>query len=171
MSEDITRKKIALSANFNAATRPYREDADLYKHTNCYSYALGLPELGCAIPGHLAKRDGRLYNYMARADYLHQLFQDDGLIKIDHDAFSSAETQIIGVAVKEYFNAHVLKYHQDGTWSHQDGFGQPISNTDSDGKIITDLHNANLGFYDEFVAYFKVPARGIAYLNQLKPFA
>jgi|TARA_R110002126_G_scaffold3263_2_gene18663 hypothetical protein len=151
-----------LAADFAAAVKPYHDNPELYKRTNCYSYALGLPELGCAVPGHLTDPSGRLYSHMAHADYMRKLFEKDGLIEISHDTLCIAKTQVIAVAIKEYFNGHVLKYHQDGTWSHQAGFAQPITNLDSDNKIIIDPRQANLGFYDEFVAYFKVPEAGLA---------
>ncbi|MCS5595721.1 MAG: hypothetical protein NZ828_00545 [Alphaproteobacteria bacterium] len=156
-------KKVQCAEDFAAAVAPYKNTPELHKTTNCYSYALGINAAGFAVPGHLTKPEGRLYNYMARADYMRKLFKDDGLIEVGHADLADAHTQVIAVVIKEYFNGHVLKYHKDGTWSYQDGAGQPISNLDCDDKIITDPRNANMGFYDEFVGYFKLPETGIYY--------
>ncbi len=163
MKQKPIHVNVDCARDFAAAVEPYIQNPNLYKSTNCYSYALGIPEAGIAVPGHLTKPEGRLYNYMARADYMRKLLTDDGLIEIDHADLARVQTQVIAVVIKEYFNGHVLKYHKDGTWSYQDGAGQPITNLDCDDKIITDPRNANMGFYDEFVGYFKLPETGIYY--------
>jgi hypothetical protein len=163
MHNKLNHQIIPCARDFLAAANPYHDDPDLYKRTNCYSYALGLPQLGCAVPGHITDPSGRIYNHMARADYMRKLFKGDGLIEISHHDLPMTTTQVIAVAIKEYFNGHVLKYHQDGTWSQQGGFAQPITNLDSDGQIITDPRQATLGYYDEFVGYFKVPDTGITF--------
>ena len=170
MKQSSIRVKVDCARDFAAAVEPYIQNPNLYKSTNCYSYALGIPEAGIAVPGHLTNPHGRLYNYMARADYMRNLFKDDGLIEIDHDDLPNTDTQVIAIVIKEYFNGHVLKYHKDGTWSYQDGAGQAITNLDCDNKIITDPRNANLGFYDEFVAYFKLPKKGLAYRPAISVF-
>ncbi len=166
LKDRLQQRQISLCANFEAAARPYTDDLTLYKHTNCYSYALGLPQLGIAVPGSLASF-GQIYPYMFTAEHMRKLMAEDGLIEIDHDALAQSNTQVIGLVIKEYLSGHFLKYHQDGTWSQQDGFGGQITNRDCANQIITDLREANLGYYDAFIGYFKVPDTGLHFIPRI----
>lgn len=163
----IQHKTLSCAADFNEAAGIYNQHPALFKHTNCLAYALGLPELGQAIPGCLATHGSPLYENQNHADYLKPLLEKDGLQEVGEEALLNPDTQIIALCIREYQGGHIYKYHQDGTWSHQKGHGGEITNLDADGKIITDLKTANLGFCDELVAYYKVPDKGIKYIPRL----
>tara|TARA_R110002124_G_scaffold287216_2_gene471670 strand:+ start:103396 stop:103944 length:549 start_codon:yes stop_codon:yes gene_type:complete len=151
--------------NFAQASALYQTPLNLSEQTNCLSYALGIPDAGMAVIGHLSNPNPILYHTMMYAEKIHELMEADGLVEIRKRNFSACEGQIIAVMIKEYHCGHVYKYHKDGTWSHQAGMGGEITNLDCDGQIITDLETANTGFYDELVGYYKMPDAGLRYLT------
>jgi hypothetical protein len=150
--------------NFAEASALYQQCPDLYKQTNCLSYALGIPDAGRAVIGHLSKPNPALYHTMMYGQKIHEFMEKDGLVEITKRNFAACEGQIIAVLVKEYECGHVYKYHKDGTWSHQRGIAGEITNLDYDGQILTDLEHGNTGFYDEIIGYYKVPDAGVNYL-------
>lgn len=168
MKQSSIHVKVECARDFAAAVDPYIQNPNLYKSTNCYSYALGIPEAGIAVPGHLTNLDGRVYHYMAYKDKMRELFREDGLIEIGEDELSCATTQVMAVLLIEYWSVHVVKYHQDGTWSHQNGAAGEVTNLNASGHIITAPLDAHKG-YDELVGYFKVPEEGLLYIPNARP--
>lgn len=163
----IKTKIITCSQDFEKTCLVYAQHPWLYKHTNCYSYALGLPEAGIAQPGHLAKTFGKVAQQDCRVERLKDLLNEDGLIEIAAEDVPYNDTQVIALMITAYQGAHFLKYHRDGTWSHQYGMSGPILDRDDDDKLMVDPYKVHLKSYDQCVGFFRTPAEGINYIPRV----
>lgn len=166
---DLQHRKVLVAKDFAMASAPYANDHKLRLRTNCYSYALGLFDHGKGFPGQLShnpeKSPRRLSKADMTADRIRQLLTEyDGLIPVEKqhlDDFS--DHRLIAAFVQSHDDSHFMTRHQDGTWSHQDGHGGPISDEDDYGFKITNPEGAILRGYDSFVGYFAVPKEGLSY--------
>lgn len=158
-----------LCSDFTEAAAPYLANRNLYKHTNCYSYALGLTEHGKGYPGQIAHDPLKSPRGLRKEDMSVQtlralLTQGDGLrYVVEKDLLAYKEQALIAAFVQAGQDCHFFRRHKDGLWSHQGGHGGKITNEDDYGFIIQDPRRAVIRGYDEFVGYFALPMQGLSY--------
>lgn len=169
MKSTLKHKVVKPAEDFAEASLAYAQDKKLYLMTNCYSYALGLYDHGKGFPGLLAldpnKQPRQLTKEdMTAANIKKLLTEQDGLIHVEESEIDQfKDHRLIAAFVQHHDDAHYMTRHSDGTWSHQDGHGGPISNEDDYGFIITNPKGAVIRGYDSFVGYFAVPKTGLSY--------
>jgi hypothetical protein len=167
MTELVT-KIITLAADFAEASRVYKENPDLKKSSNCYTYALGIPEHGKATPGQLsAFHKVSLSDEQVNPEYVYNALIDDGLIAIEESELENmGERSIIAAFVVEGDDFHFMRKHKDGYWSHQLGYKKDISMLDGNNDLITDPQLAEMGEYKDFIGFFAVAEAGLTYTVQ-----
>ncbi|MAH05400.1 MAG: hypothetical protein CL561_07565 [Alphaproteobacteria bacterium] len=165
----LQHKKVTAAQDFKEASAPYVDDYKLRLRTNCYSYALGLTDHGKGFPGRLSHNPETSPRSLSKQDMTVEriyklLTEGDGLIPVEKSELNNfADHRLIAAFVQSHDDSHFMTRHRDGTWSHQDGHGGPISDEDDYGFKITNPEGAILRGYDSFVGYFAVPKAGLSY--------
>jgi hypothetical protein len=171
MTEFIT-KKIKLAEDFAEASADYRANPKLKLQSNCYSYALGIPEHGFGMPGSLgvASRAGFAKEHI-NASYIFNALMRDGLEPVrESDLDEYGERPIIACFLAHQNDYHFYLRHNDDFWSHQRGKQGEISNQDNRGMLIVNPRMAWRGRYQEFVGYFALPDEGLTFAKKLNWF-
>jgi hypothetical protein len=173
MTSILRHKHILLVQDFVQAAAPYNKNPQLYKHTNCFSYALGLSDHGKGYPGQLLQNPQDAPRSLAKAEItieklFNRLTQDGGLMAVKPTELNDyAEHSIIAAFIETSESGgedcHFMRAHKDGTWSHQKGHGGMISDEDDYGFKITNPQQAIMRHHDLFVGYFAVPKEGLSY--------
>lgn len=144
--------------------------------SNCYAYALNLPESKWATPGDLRKGG----NILGEDDDLtpHDIktaLEKDGLEEISATEALSGQFHAIACRLRPYspYSAHpaadfhfLRLDHKTGTWSHKPG-PRPPDNFDENGRTIENPEKANFHEYEIFCGYYAIPDDGILYTPQL----
>jgi hypothetical protein len=167
MTEFIT-KKIKLAKDFVEASADYRADPELESQSNCYSYALGIPEYGFGMPGALSdpERVGFAHENI-NASYIFNALMRDGLEPVrEAELDEYGERPIIACFIAHQNDYHFYLRHNDRFWSHQRGKAGEVSNHDNRGMLILDPQKAWRGKYNEFVGYFALPSEGITFAEE-----
>lgn len=160
----IVQKKISMAADFNAASAPYREKIGRRQHSNCYTYALGIPEHGKATPGQLVDEGEKFSRNNINVRYIYNALIHDGLLPMASAERSPyKDAPIIAAFVAHEKDYHFYRLHKDGTWSHQLGWRGMLSPCDENGGFITDPLYADRGRYKDFVGFFALPQEGLRY--------
>lgn len=172
MSTVITRT-ISLATNFEAASAPFKAEQRIEANTNCYSYALGIPEHGMGAPGHLTAQpytDAKIFQpHEITSENIHKLMTEiDGLKPVELNDLSTVEgTNIIAAFICANEDAHFYRRHEDGTWSHHRGGIGGITNRDAKGDVITNPRTARRGIYNDFVGYYALPDAGLTFFKEI----
>jgi hypothetical protein len=171
----LVTKIIILAADFAEASRVYKENPDLKKSSNCYTYALGIPDHGKGYPGQLLQNPQDASRSLPKAEItienlFSRLTQDDGLLavksmKLNDYTGHSIIAAFIETSENGGEDCHFMRAHRDGTWSHQKGHGGMVSDEDDYGFKITNPQQAIMRHHDLFVGYFAVPKAGLAYYS------
>jgi hypothetical protein len=170
----LRHKHIFPVQDFAEAAAPYKKKPQLYKHTNCYSYALGLSDHGKGYPGQLSHNPETVARSLPKADItvqhlFNRLTQGDGLIAVTPTDLTDYADRLIMAAFIETGeddigeDCHFMRAHSDGTWSHQKGHGGMISDEDGYGFKISNPQQAIMRHHDLFAGYFAVPKAGLSY--------
>lgn len=163
--KEIIRKELKMAQNFAMATAPYRKNGAYEYESNCYTYALGVPERGKSVPGKLCVLDD-MDNRMSRAEItvpnIFNMLVKDRLQPISPDEVTAnSQSQIIAAYVEAGVDYHFFRMHKDGYWSHQKGRGGEITHLDYSQNRIRDPQQADRKWYQDFVGFFKVPDEGV----------
>jgi|GEM_PF-1349370 len=164
----IHQEVINMPADFNAAAKPYRETRRYQQNSNCYTYALGIPQHGKATPGALLHNDGRagvrIDDHALKLQPIYNALVKDGLKPIPRPENAPYENApIIAAFLSINDDYHFYRRHQDGTWSHQKGYRGAISDRDGLNAVIEDPLYAERGRYKDFIGYFTLPQQGLRY--------
>lgn len=130
-------------------------------------YHWAVPGLGFAITQtqHYYDSFGTYFAAMSKEDFRRHLLNGavkDGLTKVTTPKDRIGH-YLVALAFPEgdaYDDFHWYRKDDNGTWSHKYGRHAP-SNTDSDGKIITDPRDAARPDYPAFAGFFLVPRQGV----------
>lgn len=140
------------------------------KSTNCYSYALNIPDHGWGRPGELNKpvdeRDCFARSEITPARITERLIQD-GLVQVNIEDVDPKKHHVIALAINEGWDYHFYRWLEDGSWAHKDG-EKSVSTKDHKGKPISSPEKAARGPYKKFIGYFKVPDTGVPYTRNPK---
>jgi|TARA_R110002126_G_scaffold3263_2_gene18662 hypothetical protein len=166
---NVVEQKLTMQDDFASAAKPYCNQPELRHNSNCYTYALGIPEHGKATPGKLIHNKTRLGESMSCSEMKLQTIYNallrDGLKPIARPEYAPYEdAPVIAAFLAQEYDYHFYRLHKDGTWSHQGGRGGPISQRDENGGIIEDLFYADRGVYKDFIGYFTIPETGLRYV-------
>lgn len=169
----VVQKKVSLAKDFAEACVPYESTAKLREKTNCYTYALGIPEHGHGIPGYLTApntlKSTAEYGKKITCSFIFDQLVKDGLTPIsEQDISPDSPVNIIAAFIASHQDYHFYRYHKDETWSHQTGSGGKLSCFDNNDDRITDIHCADHEKYKEFVGFFALPEEGIKYQTPKK---
>lgn len=167
-AQAIIQKKIALAKDFNEASQPYQFDLKLRSRTNCYSYALGIPEHHHAVPGYLTAphlvKSTEKYAKKITSKFIFDQLVKDGLMPITEAGVKKdSPVNIIAAFIAPHEDFHFYRYHQDGTWSHQKGYQGTLSIFDNNHDRIDDIFCADHEKFKEFVGFFALPEEGIKF--------
>lgn len=165
---------MSLSQNFNILARatfkhPLEFDGDIWDHvrqqTNCYTYALNIPDHGWARPGELLTR-ADIRKPLGDSEISIETIRDrvltDGLIQVDIKDVTPQTHHVIAAVVSKHDDYHFYRLLTDGHWAHKRGNGE-VTMKDSSGDLITDPESCNRGKYKSFIGYFVVPEEGVLY--------
>ena len=121
---------------------------------NCFAYALDELRLGFAWPGALFK-PGPIETSKS--------LLKDGFIRIRKD---EADPKLNHIFAYENRLKHFVRRDGCGQWSHKNG-GEPATNRDYDGKLITDLDQARLSEHKfSNWEYYIIPKTGVKFYPQ-----
>ena len=140
---------------------------------NCYAYALGLPDIGCVIPGGLANRDDEILKQKIRSpETLRQRLLKDGLLEVSETDVDFDNRHIVTAVYSASRGFHVYRNNSDGTMTSKEGLdsisvlnkwanlfrkiaGLPAAVIKSEDFLKKDD--------DVFVGFFEVPQTGLPY--------
>lgn len=164
---NIVTRSILLAKDFKEACARYTANPKLRNDSNCYTYALGIPEHGHACPGSLHRGQGNKET-MDKADItaknIFNRLVKDGLRPIESTELKKqGALNVIAACVSDKDDYHFYRMHRNNTWSHQKGYGGPISEFDNGDDMIFDPSIADRGRYKEFLGYFVLPEEGLTY--------
>ena len=151
--------------DFNGAA--WSTYSNLQKLTNCYTYALGRPDMGRAQPGNLLYNDDEIF--AARDDVfigvkdVQDRLDNDGLIMISEEEALSGNVHAIAMTVAEDDDFHFFLRDADGTWSDKAGTKAARQNPDI---TIPSKHAPNCR-YQSFGGYYTIPKNGVEYTPRL----
>ena len=143
----VVQKQVSLAKDFAEACVPYESTTKLREKTNCYTYALGIPEHGHGIPGYLTApntlKSTTEYGKKITSSFIFDQLVKDGLNPIsEQDISPDSPVNIIAAFIAPHQDYHFYRYHNDR---------------------ITDIHCADHEKYKEFVGFFALPEEGIKY--------
>lgn len=165
---------MSLSRDFNILARatfkhPLEFEADIWDHvrqqTNCYSYALNIPDHGWARPGELLTSVDRrkpLGSSEINIENIRERLLVDGLIQVELKDVTAQTHHVIAAVIEKGDDYHFYRLLLDGHWAHKQGCGK-VTMKDKDGILITDPETCNRGAYKSFVGYFAIPEEGVLY--------
>ena len=166
-----------MNVDFNVAKWRPAEIADI---TNDYTYAIDLPNAGDARLGELMApplqwdyTDRRMFGKSLNRAQFRKSIENDGLHYLDDLLPHSGHViACFGRAARGNSMPEVLFARRDVNdfWSYRPpvekggckGSGLPRQK-DYQGRVITDLRNADFGPFQEFLGYASIPYAGIHY--------
>lgn len=172
--EEAERKAKGLAHEFNeraCATfrTPLTCDAEQWRavkdDTNCYTYALNIPDHGWARPGQLHEHFKSRANFDdddATREIITARLVKDGLVPVKLEDVSPETHHIIAAVIAPGYDFHFYRMLEDGSWAHKIGTGA-VKKTDYSNAPITSPESCDRGVYSEFLGYFALPAEGITY--------
>lgn len=165
---DVVCAEIEMARDFAEASAIYSKDRKYRQNSNCYTYALGIPKHGVAVPGMLTNKFMNKKNRFGRENIrLQPIFAAliaDGLLLVPRpDKHNYGDVPIIAAFISKEDDYHFYRLHKDGFWSHQAGHKGVIIGQDEAGNFISDPLKADRGRYRDFVGYFAVPKSGLTY--------
>lgn len=140
----------------------------LQHNTNCYCYALGMPEMGNAQPGSLIYAEpsysdiGEGFTIFNEEDVRDRV-TSDGLIMISESEAMSGNVHAIAMTVATDDDFHFFLRDADGTWSDKMGCKAVQKNP----HITIPSKHALTDRYKKFAGYYTIPAQGIDYTPRL----
>jgi len=173
-NSDKLKKYLSLKKEFNKLAKlEFKKPLDgdylpwhkVAGDTNCYTYALNIPDHGWAYPGELKKnfnKKSSLTKKDLNKSYIREALIKDGLKEVDIKDVSPKTHHVIAAVVAKEQDFHFYRWNKDGKWTHKKGHRIP-QNTDEMGYEINDPEKATRGKYNEFIGYFAVPKEGIKY--------
>lgn len=155
------------------------ENATLSRYSNCYTYALNLPDSHCYNPGQLmGRKQAHLENRDLIKSAMHLSLINDGLKPITSYEALTGKFHAVACRLRPHAPStqkadyHLLRFdHLEGTWSHQRGTRRPgwgadpnpPSNADDNGKFITNPERGKFKNHPQFLGYYAIPKDGILY--------
>lgn len=140
---------------------------------NCYAYALNRPDYHWAIPGHGFVQAEPLHvfygyhnlfqnlTYAEHREYLIDGARQDGLIATtEPQRVAGYYSVALFFSDREDYGFHWYRQDSGGTWSHKNGW-RPVSNHDSEGRVILDPRQDERSGYSILGGFFLAPLAGI----------
>jgi hypothetical protein len=166
----IVQEKLNMPADFNEAASPYRTNNSYRHYSNCYTYALGIPQHGKATPGkliHNKRRTGeRTNDGELKLQLIYNALIKDGLRPIPRPEYAPyKDAPVIAAFLSIDDDYHFYRQHKDGKWSHQQGYGGVLTDRDGQDALVEDPLYAERGRYKDFVGYFTIPEQGLRFVT------
>lgn len=163
----------ALSLHFNMYAPGISWDEAAGNHrSNCYAYALNLPESQWAIPGSVNQNVKRYRDEDMEPRALQKLLGQDGLQPITAVEARNGQVHAIACVLRLYEHFHedadfhfMRLDHATGLWSHKNGTAHP-EDIDDSRRLITDPEKTRFIGYEAFCGYFAIPEDGIPYVSR-----
>lgn len=156
------RARLKFRSPLVSASEEWRK---VVKSTNCYSYALNIPDHGWGRPGELNKLldDRECFSTREITEArIRERLQIDGLIEVALADVSPLTHHVIAAALDKESDYHFYRWLEDSTWSHKMAY-DPVTTTDSKRRRIRSPEECARGRYKTFLGYFAVPEEGLVY--------
>lgn len=156
------RARLKFRSPLVSASEEWRK---VVKSTNCYSYALNIPDHGWGRPGELNKLldDRECFSTREITEArIRERLQIDGLIEVALADVSPLTHHVIAAAIDKKKDYHFYRWLEDESWAHKLGY-DTVSTVDTSNRRIRSAEECARGRYTDFLGYFIVPEDGIVY--------